>query len=81
MSLSMKIITWNCNMAFRKKADHVLALDPDIVVVPECECVDKLIFPTDAKKPTSILWFGKNVKQRSWHFFLWQYQTQITQNS
>lgn len=57
----MRIVTWNCNMAFRKKADHVLALDPDIVVVPECECIDKLKFPTQTKKPTSILWFGKNV--------------------
>jgi exodeoxyribonuclease-3 len=51
----MKIITWNCNMAFRKKADRVLALDPDIIVVPECECADKLKFPAGTKRPTSIL--------------------------
>ena len=59
----MRIITWNCNMAFRRKAGHILGLRPDIVVVPECECIDKLKFPTETKKPTSILWFGKNVNK------------------
>jgi hypothetical protein len=38
----MKIITWNCNMAFRKKADLILAHKPDILIVPECEHPDKL---------------------------------------
>jgi exodeoxyribonuclease-3 len=47
-------------MAFRKKADHILALDPDILVIPECECVDKLKFSFETKKPNSVLWFGKN---------------------
>jgi len=56
----MRIITWNCNMAFRKKADHILALDPDILVIPECECVDKLKLSFETKKPNSVLWFGKN---------------------
>lgn len=59
----MRIITWNCNMAFRKKADYVLTFDPDIVVVPECECIDKLKFPAGTKKPTSILWFGRNLNK------------------
>jgi hypothetical protein len=26
----MKIISWNCNMAFRKKAEFILAQGPDI---------------------------------------------------
>jgi exodeoxyribonuclease III len=56
----MKIITWNCNMAFRKKADHILAHKPDIVVVPECEHPDKLKFSSNTQKPTDILWFGEN---------------------
>jgi exonuclease III len=33
----MKIITWNCNMAFRKKADWILQYEPDILIIPECE--------------------------------------------
>ncbi|MEP6713424.1 MAG: endonuclease/exonuclease/phosphatase family protein [Ferruginibacter sp.] len=56
----MKIITWNCNMAFRKKAVFILKHEPDILIVPECEHPDKLIFPADTPKPTDILWFGKN---------------------
>ena len=56
----MKIITWNCNMAFRKKAEAILAFGPDILVLPECECIEKLIFKTDLKQPSSMLWFGTN---------------------
>ena len=47
-------------MAYRKKAEFILALQPDIVVVQECECPDKLIFPPEVQKPTNILWFGDN---------------------
>ena len=59
----MKIITWNCNMAFRKKAHLILAHKPDIVVVPECESLDKLKFPDDLPKPTDMLWFGTNANK------------------
>ncbi len=47
-------------MAFRKKADFILAHKPDILIVPECEHPDKLLFPVDTPKPTDTLWFGKN---------------------
>ena len=56
----MKLITWNCNMAFRKKAEIILKHKPDILVVPECEHPDKLIFKDDALKPKDSLWFGNN---------------------
>lgn len=55
-----KIITWNCNMAFRKKAAFILQYQPDILIIPECEHPDKLIFPIGTPKPTDIIWFGKN---------------------
>ena len=56
----MKIITWNCNMAFRKKAGFILAHKPDILIVPECEHPDKLRFAAGIPKPTDTLWFGQN---------------------
>lgn len=33
----MKLATWNCSQAFRKKQHQLLKLEPDIAVVPECE--------------------------------------------
>lgn len=52
----MRICTWNCNMAFRKKYKTILSYDPDILIVPECENPDLFdnTFYTDA------LWIGKN---------------------
>ncbi|WP_331077456.1 hypothetical protein [Daejeonella sp.] len=56
----MKIITWNCNMAFRKKADFILAQKPDILIIPECEHPDKLKFNKGTLLPTDIFWYGSN---------------------
>ena len=47
-------------MAFRKKADYILSYKPDILIVPECEHPDKLIFNSDTPKPNDMLWFGEN---------------------
>lgn len=38
----MKIITWNCNMAFRKKYQAMIQHSPDVLLIQECECKDKL---------------------------------------
>ena len=56
----MKIATWNCNMAFRKKAASILKYEPDILIVPECEHPDKLKFSNDLPQPAASLWFGSN---------------------
>lgn len=56
----MKIITWNCSMAFRKKAGLILAYKPDILIVPECEHPEKLDFEPGLPVPTGMLWFGQN---------------------
>jgi len=56
----MRIVSWNCNMAFRNKAQFILLYRPDILIVPECEHPDKLIFKGETQTPTSIQWFGTN---------------------
>ncbi|WP_048108805.1 endonuclease/exonuclease/phosphatase family protein [Methanosarcina barkeri] len=52
----MKIITWNCNMAFRKKYKHILPFDPDLLIVSECEHPDKF----SDKFYDDVLWIGDN---------------------
>jgi len=56
----MKIITWNCNMAFRNKVQLLTVQQPDLLVIPECEHPDKIVFPGDYQ-PSSKLWFGSNL--------------------
>jgi exodeoxyribonuclease-3 len=56
----MRLITWNCQGAFRKKAEVILKYKPDILVVQECEHTEKLIFNSKLKKPNNIFWIGDN---------------------
>ncbi|MEP0262868.1 endonuclease/exonuclease/phosphatase family protein [Dokdonia sp.] len=56
----MKIITWNCNMAFRKKAQALLSENPDILIIQECERLDKLIFKDAIKEYNDSYWYGDN---------------------
>lgn len=48
-------------MAFRKKAQTILFENPDILVIQECECLDKLIFKDEIQKPNDSFWFGDNL--------------------
>jgi len=61
----MKLITWNCQGAFRKKAQHLAILEPTLVVIQECECPSKLRFPgtaqPPAQRPDDFLWQGDNL--------------------
>lgn len=73
----MKIITWNCNMAFRKKADHILKYKPDILIVPECEHPDKLKFSEGSNLPAAIIWSGDNLNKGIGVFSYNNYQLKI----
>lgn len=56
----MRVITWNCNMAFRRKAGLILKYKPDILIIPECEHIDKFNFDGQNIKIVDRLWMGKN---------------------
>lgn len=51
----MRLISWNANMAYRKKFGSLEALNPDIVVVQECE---KRFFET---RELPHVWSGRNL--------------------
>lgn len=55
----MKIATWNCQGAFRKKAEPLARFAPDIAIIQECECAERLHFPKHILQPASCLWFGE----------------------
>ena len=57
----MKLITWNCQGAFRKKAEIILSHKPDILVVQECEHPDKLVFNSSIERPKDFHWYGDNI--------------------
>lgn len=54
----MKIIEWNSQGAFRKKHQNILSLNPDILVIPECESNEKLKFGELIPEPMDFIWFG-----------------------
>jgi len=54
-TLPLRIISWNCNMAYAAKQEDILAFHPDVVVLQECS--RKHI--NDSGAPFSH-WIGKN---------------------
>ncbi len=56
----MRIITWNCNMAFRKKWAKIMAFRPDILVLQECEHPSKYKASQEIPNINEFLWFGEN---------------------
>jgi hypothetical protein len=55
----MRITTWNCNMAMHRKLDALLALRPDIAVLPECASPDVHAARPIYDAATSHAWHGR----------------------
>lgn len=59
----MKLVTWNCQGAFRKKIDFIYEWRPDILIIQECEHPDKLIFGPSVPEPTDVYWYSDSGKK------------------
>ena len=58
----MKIISWNCNRAFRNKFSIIQKYDADIYVIQECENPKK--YPKEFSRfLTNYVWCGENENQ------------------
>lgn len=57
----MKILTWNCNGAFRKKSHALDNYDADILVIQECENPSEIQYPElFLDRYSHYAWFGDN---------------------
>jgi len=54
----MRVVTWNCNQNFKEKFELILKLNPNLLVVQECEYLPRDYFPN-----SKYLWIGKNKKK------------------
>lgn len=59
-TVGTKIISWNCNMAFRNKFKSVIELNPDLLVIQECESKPKLEKHLEAVNYNQLIWYGDN---------------------
>ena len=50
----MKIVTWNCNLNFAKKYQHIESMDADICIIQECEKLKEDYFPN-----SKFFWTGR----------------------
>ena len=56
----MKIISWNCNMAFRKKYEKIIQSKPDLLVLQECENEERLQKCLSQFEYNELVWYGGN---------------------
>jgi exonuclease III len=56
----MKIVTWNCQGAFARKAERIFSDAPDIAVIEECS---KRATEVVAYEGYRARWFGRNANK------------------
>ncbi len=54
----MQLVTWNCQGGFHRKIAAVEALHPDLAIIQECECPDRLRSRGEAWQAWPIVWCG-----------------------
>ncbi|GAA4520818.1 endonuclease/exonuclease/phosphatase family protein [Sphingobacterium thermophilum] len=73
----MRIITWNCNMAFRNKSEYIISKKPDILVIQECENLNKNLFQNCLQKPCRSFWYGTNINKGIGIFTFSNYEIEL----
>lgn len=73
----MKLISWNCQWAFRKKVKPILSKMPDILIVQECENLEKLELDIIDISPSDLLWIWDNPNKWIWIFTFGDYKLSI----
>jgi exodeoxyribonuclease-3 len=56
----MRLVVWNCQMAFRRKFAAIKALRPDILVISESESPDYLVAKQAVLPWHNHVWIGEN---------------------
>jgi exonuclease III len=64
-------------MAFRKKWESIYAKKPDILIVQECECEQKLQFDVLMPRPKQFFWIGDNPNKGLAVFIFNQFTAEI----
>lgn len=59
----MRIISWNCAGAFRKKVQYLSNYDADILVIQECEHHNKLKIP-ELEQYSHLDWIGSGLNKK-----------------
>ena len=57
---NLKILTWNCNGAFRRKFGYIDPMDADIMVIQECEDPSKCKDEKYREWAVNYIWIGEN---------------------
>ena len=56
----MRIVAWNCAMAFHRKLDALLAERPDVAIVSECGSPEVLAAKVSLQRLGQMVWVGDN---------------------
>ena len=57
----MRLVAWNCNMALDRKFAALRSLRPDVAVISECACPERLQAKVDlARAGIDLVWVGRN---------------------
>ena len=76
----MRLVSWNCTGAFHKKAPHLLALEPDVAIVPECAAPEVISRKVASFSPTSSHWMGESGRKGLAVFTFGLYRARVHQS-